>query len=99
MKYWLWLDQIPGLGPVTAKTLLDIFKTPQAIYESHYDDFIKIPGIGPKLAKTLVEARSFDHVYKTLRALKQQAIQLLTYHDPLYPPWAKPPQGPYNPLL
>lgn len=89
MKYWLWLDQIPGLGPVTAKTLLKTFKTPQAIYKCNYDDFITIPGIGPKLAKTLVESKSFDHVYKTLRTLKKGAIKLLTFHDPLYPSWAK----------
>ena len=57
MKYWLWLDQFPSLGPVTAKTL--------------------------------VESKSFDQVYKTLRTLKKGTIKLLTFHDLLYPLWAK----------
>ena len=32
MKYWVWLSQIPGLGPIRKKKLLEKYKTPEKIY-------------------------------------------------------------------
>lgn len=89
MKYWLWLDGISGLGPINAKALLKVFKCPKNIYEASYEDLIAVKNIGPKLSKAITSSRSFNKAYKTLRSLKQHRVQLLTYHDPNYPSWAK----------
>lgn len=85
MKYWLWLMQIPRLGPILAKTLLEKFKSPQGVYEASYDALISVDGIGEKLARRISDSKSFDQAYKTLRQLRKHQIKLLTYDDPYFP--------------
>ena len=89
MEYWIWLNQLRGIGPITQKKLLAHFKTPQRIYASSEDELVSVPGMGSALAQSIGEARSLDGAFCVLEQLHQQNMKVLTYDDPLYPDLAK----------
>ncbi|RLD95875.1 MAG: excinuclease ABC subunit C, partial [Aquificota bacterium] len=44
------LEQIPGVGPVRRRRLLQVFGSLDAIAEASVDDLASVPGITPVLA-------------------------------------------------
>ncbi|MGI6435619.1 MAG: DNA-processing protein DprA [Syntrophomonadaceae bacterium] len=89
MEYWIWLKQISGIGTILEKRLLDRFPSPQAIYEACAEELLSVEGIGPTLAKVIRQQRSLDQARTLLEGTLKQDINLLTYHDPLYPAMAQ----------
>ena len=69
MEYWIWLNQLRGIGPITQKKLLAHFKTPKRIYESSGDELVSVPGMGSALAQSIGEARSLDGAFSVLEHL------------------------------
>jgi excinuclease UvrABC nuclease subunit len=43
--YWIWLCTVKGIGPVTQKKLLTVFKTPELIYQADREALIKRTGL------------------------------------------------------
>ena len=89
MEYWIWLRQITGIGAIIEKRLLDRFKSPKAVYAACEEELLSVEGIGILLAKAIREHRSLDQAETLLEEAMNNDIQLLTYHDPLYPVLAK----------
>lgn len=58
LVYWIWLSEINGVGPVTAKVLLDIFKTPYNIYKAIKSELINIKGIGNMTTEAIFNSKS-----------------------------------------
>ncbi|WP_443659383.1 helix-hairpin-helix domain-containing protein [Clostridium algidicarnis] len=58
LVYWIWLSEINGVGPVTAKVLLDVFKTPYNIYKAIKSELINIKGIGNTTAEAIFNSKS-----------------------------------------
>lgn len=48
------LDDVPGLGEVKAKALLQHFGSVKAVAAAQEEDLCKVPGIGPTLAATIL---------------------------------------------
>ncbi|MDD2495419.1 MAG: helix-hairpin-helix domain-containing protein [Tissierellia bacterium] len=57
-EYWVWLTLLKGIGPVTAKKLLNELGTPENIYNADYDQLIKITGIGSATANIILDSKS-----------------------------------------
>ncbi len=89
MKYWLWLNNISGLGPVLSKLLLKTYKTPVRIYKCTEDELLLIDGIGPTLSKKILDSRSLEKATEELKHLTDLNIKLLTFNDKRYPVHAK----------
>lgn len=89
MKYWLWLTQLKGVGPVLQKKLLAYFKSPQGVYDACLDALKMVDGIGPDLALTITKSRCLDQVRQIIDVCDRNAISLITWDDPLYPQTAK----------
>jgi DNA processing protein len=83
--YWIWLSQINGIGPVIAKILLSVFKTPQNIYKASKNEFLDIRGIGNITADIIFNAKSLIKAEEILNECKKLNIGILTYADSLYP--------------
>ena len=49
------LTQIPGVGPATAKALMDTFKSVTAVRQAEAEALEQVPGVGPHLARTIYE--------------------------------------------
>lgn len=42
-KYWIWLSLIKNLGTKKIENLLEIYKTPQKIYQLSKEKLLKVP--------------------------------------------------------
>ena len=85
LKYWIWLTQIPYVGPVMAGRLLAEFKTPQAIYDIKEEYLTQIPGITKRQIASILTARSFERAEKVLEDCDRKNISILTKEDERYP--------------
>lgn len=83
--YWLWLSQQKGVGPVTLRRLVEVYGSPQRVYEASLFEWPEIPGVRKAIIEGLRQNRSLDPVQRMAEAMKQKGIQLLTFMDPLYP--------------
>ena len=89
MIYWLWLNNISGLGPILSKILLERYRTPVRIYKCTEEELLSIKGIGNKLAGSILSNRCLDEAKSQLTELRENNIKLLTYTDHRYPTHAK----------
>ncbi len=89
MKYWVWLSQLKGVGPVTQKKLLQHFHDPELIYAASGKELLSIDGIGAKLSEAIIAQRSLEQAHAILDEVNSKEIKILTYGDPLYPNKAK----------
>lgn len=83
---WLRLTLTPGVGPVLARTLLEAFGLPNAIFESGGGQLDRVAG--PKLAAAL-RARDPERERRVAGALewaRADRHHLVTLADPDYPP-------------
>ncbi len=85
IEYWIWLREIRGIGNVTCKSLLEIFKTPEAVYHAKKDALLSVAGIGKKTVETIICSRSLDNARRIVEKMNNAGIKLLTINDPLYP--------------
>lgn len=85
MVYWIWLNQLRGIGPVKQRSLLNHFQSPDEIFRATEADLIQCEGIGAKLAHRIVQGRSLEESYKILNRAEEGGIKLLTINDTFYP--------------
>jgi len=60
MKYWIWLTQLKGIGPLMSRKLFSEFGNPENIYNADYEQLIKVPGIGALTAKAILNNKSLE---------------------------------------
>lgn len=87
--YFLWLSLINGIGPVTAKILLKVFKTPQNIYKATKFELINIHGIGNNIVDKIFNSKTLIEAEKILNKCEKLNISILTYENSLYPTQVK----------
>lgn len=85
--YWIWLNEIKGIGPVIGKKLLEKFNTPENIFKASYDDLISVEGVGNKIAKTIVESKdkTMSRADSIIKKCIVNGIKILNMNDELYP--------------
>lgn len=89
MRYWIWLTQIPSVGPVIAGRLLERFATAKAIYNASEEQLRQISGITKRQLTNILQTRSLDIAEHILEACRQKEIAVLTKDDMRYPLKAK----------
>ena len=92
MKYWIWLTQIPYVGPVMTGKLLAAFGTAQAVYEAENEQLRQISGMTKRQLDSILASRSFDLAEQILERCEQKKIKILTKLDVGYPMLAKEPK-------
>lgn len=85
LKYWLALNFIKDIGPVTCKRLLSVFSSPQKIFEAGLNELKDIEDIGKSRAKNILEFNSWNRIEKELSAIKLKNVRILKYTDREYP--------------
>jgi DNA processing protein len=81
---WLALRLVPGLGTRRSGTLLERFKTPQAIFRASASE-LEAAGLGGALARSVASGCSFEDAATQQQLLKDAGGQLITLGDPRYP--------------
>jgi DNA processing protein len=84
LLYWIWLNELVGIGPILAKRLLDIFDNPEEIYKASLVDLKAIDGIGINMANKILDNKSTDKANKILEKCYKNNIKILTLNDELY---------------
>lgn len=79
--YWIWLNEIEGIGPITARRLLSRFGSPENIYCSHKDDLLTIKRIGDKVADNIINSKSLEKVKIILEKCYKLDINIDVYNE------------------
>ncbi len=83
--YWVWLNQIEGLGPVKIKRLINYFKTPKKIWQANKKELKKLKGIGEKTSKKILLSKSNFKPEVEMKKVKKSKLKLVTLKDKCYP--------------
>jgi DNA processing protein len=82
---WLALRMTPGLGTRKAGQLLDVFRTPQAIFRASRSE-LQAAGVSAGVAQSLASGCAFDDAAVQQRLAVQGGVVLIPIISPLYPP-------------
>ena len=85
LLYKISLSLIPGIGSVTAKSLIAYTGSAEQVFREKEKALREIPGIGTILAKNIVNAKVFPRAEQELEFIKKQGIRALFYLDEDYP--------------
>lgn len=86
---WLRLVQIPGLGPVGIRKLMEHFGHPQAVMQASEADYRAVPEMRPQMAASLARFRQtipLQPVLNHLQRLQKMGAGIIILGDPNYPP-------------
>ena len=98
LKYKIALGLIPGLGPITAKSVIAFTGGVKQVFEATKQELMKAPGIGEFTAQKIIQGKSFlKEAEKEVTFITKNKIKPLFYLDKEYPFLLK--QCPDAPLL
>lgn len=84
--YWLALDRVPRVGPLSMARLKEAFGSPQAALDAGAQDIRRIAGLGERLARAIAEfVIPRDDILRDMEALDRMAARVVTRWCPEYP--------------
>ena len=84
-KYWIWFSLIPKLGASRKLKLLEIFKSPEIIYNLSKKELMQINGIGEEIANNIINLKNNQLIEKHIEFMKQNNIDFINIFDKEYP--------------
>ncbi|TAG07921.1 MAG: DNA-protecting protein DprA [Verrucomicrobia bacterium] len=81
----LALNQLPKIGPVRVRRMLEHFHTPMGILSASIDRLVRVDGIGPELARVIHQWQDYADPTSELREAKERNISIITHEDENYP--------------
>lgn len=84
LLYWIWLNELDGIGPILSKRLLDVFKTPEEIYKASLTELKAIDGVGINIANRIFNNKDTEKANKILEKCYKSNIKILTLKDEFY---------------
>lgn len=91
MIYWIWLTQIPFVGPVTARYLIKELKDAEKIYQADAERLAKISRLSERQRKSILQSRSLENPKRILENCQKKSISVLRWDDKRYPERARKP--------
>jgi DNA processing protein len=85
LLYKISLSLIPGIGSITAKSLIAYTGSPEQVFKEKEKVLRKIPGVGTILAKNIVSSNVFPRAAKEIEFIEKNRIEALFYLDDSYP--------------
>lgn len=79
------LIQLPGIGAVTARTLMSYCGSAQDVFKAKKSELLKIPGIGAVTASLIVSQKSLSTAESELEWMVQNNVSALFHTDVGYP--------------
>ena len=83
--HWLALRMAPGLGTRKAGQLIEIFRTPQAIFRASRSE-LESAGLATAVAQSIASGCAFDDAVDQQQKLTATGAQLISINDARYPP-------------
>lgn len=91
--YWIWLNELKGIGPVTAIKLLNKFIYPENIYNATKEEIRASEVIGDKLIEVIIESKDLNPAKKVMEKCEKQNIGIVTYKEEKFPSGIKSSKG------
>ncbi|RAJ73902.1 DNA processing protein [Chitinophaga dinghuensis] len=85
LMYQIALTQVPMIGDVTIRKLLDHFQSATAIFQARQQELERIEQVGSVKATAIKHFRDYDKVMQELTFIEKYAIQVIFYGDERYP--------------
>jgi DNA processing protein len=86
LRYWLLLQSIDGIGPVTFKNLLDKFTEPKLVFETDRKELESIPRLTQKIIEQISIAKNkLNEIDVTIEQLRNRNIKVITIFENDYP--------------
>jgi DNA processing protein len=85
LPWLITLTQVPHIGPVHARLLLEQKGSARAVFQSSRRELECIPGIGSVRAESIRRSRDTGHAEKEIRFMEKYRIQPLALGQPGYP--------------
>lgn len=85
LYYLLALRQVPKVGSVQTKRLIQHFGSAEAVFQASASDLQTLDGIGPELASRIRAFQDFKRIESELRYIEREQIQVHTYRDETFP--------------
>ncbi|GKX28996.1 DNA processing protein DprA [Vallitalea longa] len=83
--YWLWLNNIKGIGLKKIKYLLNYFDEPKYIWEATYDELDEVKRIREIDKKTIIESRNKHKIIEYYDRLNKNNINFYSTDNYMYP--------------
>ena len=84
-KYWIWFSLIKGLGSRKKQELLNIYKTPEKIYNLMKEELINIKGIGKNTVNNIMNTNIKTEINRHIDYMIKNNINLVTIYEKEYP--------------
>ncbi len=84
-KYWLGLSQVPGVGPVRFRRLLDQFGDPRLAWEAGGSE-LRAAGLDQASVDALLQSRRRGALEEALEGVSRVGAEVVTGVDRRYPP-------------
>ncbi len=85
MKYWIWLATLETLNPIQKKKLLDIYKSPQNIYDEKIEELSNLKFLKKSNIVEISKKRDMTLITKYEEYMKKHNIYMLNIADESYP--------------
>jgi DNA processing protein len=85
IKYWLAINKIPNVGPVTIKKLWDKFGTLEEAWKASPRSICEVEDISKPAAKSFLENRDRANFEAELAEVEKKNVKVLTLEDDDYP--------------
>ncbi|RTL51575.1 MAG: DNA-protecting protein DprA [Sphingobacteriales bacterium] len=85
LVYEIALTQVPGIGAVQAKQLIEHFGDAQQVFRATKKALAQVDGIGEIRAKAIKSYKDFEQAIPEIEFCQKHHIQILTLWNPAYP--------------
>lgn len=83
--FYVWLNELKGIGPVISRKLLNKFILPENIYNANINELKEVDGIGEETAQRIFEAKNLNRAENILSECNRKNINITTYNEDIFP--------------
>ncbi len=85
-KYWFWINNIPGIGNIKTRKLLEYYENdPYNVFNTSYDVLMSIDGITDKNALAILDYKQRDKIFRMYENFCNKDIRFVFPIDKEYP--------------
>ncbi len=82
---WFALKNVPGIGNLLSKRLLDCFQSPDAIFNASSHDLSQVEGMSQGLVSAIRHQKISDQIKREIDLVSRKNYKIVTLSDPDYP--------------
>jgi len=89
LKYWVWLNSLPGIGARKGGQLIEYFGEPEIIWHLDRGELSKAPFVTPLMMNQLLDINLRQEVDRIMERIQKNGISVITVKDYSYPCYLK----------